>query len=175
MRRNFLVIAAVVLAGILIWLAIVLRPGNQNQPTSPVLGTEGSEHSHARFLVVIFDEPVNFSRQEYMLKSPLVHFEEGDGTIIHKHATGVTLDYFFKTLGMELTPDCVVSSDKTRYCTDSQNFLSIFVNPELFNEQITDYELKAGDKILVNYGDDNQLDLEIKLNYIADLPNDLYR
>ena len=149
MRKEFLIIASVVLAGILVWLAVVLLPENENLSTIPVLGPEGSEHSHARLLVVVFDELTDFSKPEYMLKNPLVHFEDADGTIIHKHATGVTLPFFFSTLEMELNSNCLVSVDQTRFCTDEQNSLSIFVNRTLFNDRIANYELTAGDQNLI--------------------------
>lgn len=112
-------------------------------------GELGSAHWHADFKVVLNGTRVNFGKDKYMVQSRYVHFEGGDGTTIHKHATGVTLAYFFKTIGWKLTDDCLVTDTGESYCTGEGRTLRIIVNgTEIGDPQ---YKFKDDDTIEVIY------------------------
>ena len=67
----------------------------------PGAGVLGGEHEHASLLVRIFGDKFSaFANPSYQIKSSWIHFEESDGTTIHRHASGVTLGYFFDTLNI---------------------------------------------------------------------------
>lgn len=133
----------------------------------------GSTHRHASLLVFIDEELVDLSGQEFMERDQAAHFHDRAGTVIHIHAKGVSLPYFFQTLGMRLTADCLYLAGGEKFCSGPENKLSIFVNRQLLGGEIRFYELQKGDKILVNYGDDDEVSLAIKLNSIPDLSDDL--
>lgn len=112
-------------------------------------GELGSAHWHADFMVVINGDRVDFSKDKYMVQSRYVHFENGDGTTIHKHATGVPLAYFFKTIGWNLTNECLTTDTGTSYCTGEGGTLRIIVNgEEIDNPQ---YKFKDADTTKVIY------------------------
>ena len=69
-------------------------------------GALGSEHAHAGILVKIFGDTFDFSGTAFQIKSPWIHFEGGEGTTMHKHATGVTVGYLFDTLPVNVDDDC---------------------------------------------------------------------
>lgn len=136
------------------------------------IGRLGSEHSHMSMLVFIRGELFDFTVKDYQLKSPVVHFEDDDGTTIHKHATGITLPDLFVSLGMKLDTNCL-EMPGSKYCTEGGERLQIFVNRVPFNDKIVGYELRPGDKILINYGNASNTDIQLKLNSIPTLPSDL--
>jgi len=119
------------------------------------------EHINQSILVKIFGDTFDFSSQTYQIKSSYVHFEGGNGVVIHKHATGVTLGYLFDTLGLGLDDQCFVFKDDRSFCTDEDYSLKFFINGEPVSN-IRDHELTANEQILISYGADEE-ELESQL------------
>lgn len=174
--KSYVLMVSLLVALLLIVGALAFRGASQDvlprQGGESPIGKPGSEHSHMSMLVFIRGELFDFSQPEYQLKSPGVHFEDDEGTTIHKHATGITLPYFFETLGMKLSANCLEMPGKN-YCTEGNERFQIFVNRVPFNDKIIGYELRPGDKILINYGGKSEFDLQLKLNSVPNLPSDL--
>ncbi|HQT44641.1 MAG TPA: hypothetical protein PLO51_01565 [Candidatus Micrarchaeota archaeon] len=100
----------------------------------PKIGEYGSEHSHADFKVYINNAAIDFTQAKYQEhsghfgngseeigcgnESQLAHLDNGDGDVVHKHATGVTWGYFFSQLSMNMTSDCLVLDNGTGYCNN---------------------------------------------------------
>ncbi len=124
-----------------------------------VVGPVGSTHIHHDFKLYVNGIAVDFSQPKYQLRSRLVHFEDGDGFVIHTHATGMTLGYMLNTLGIQLTPDCI-KIDGANHCNDGNKTVKMYVNGGPNNE-FGDYLMKDLDKILVSYG--NETDLTVQL------------
>ena len=61
-------------------------------------GKLGGEHIHASMLVRIFGDKYDFSLPNYQIKSSWIHFENQDGDTIHRHASGVELEFLFNSL-----------------------------------------------------------------------------
>lgn len=113
-------------------------------------GDLGSAHWHADFSVAINDDRVDFSKDRYMVQSEYVHLEGGDGTTIHKHATGVTLADFFNSIGWQLTDGCLRTDTGEEYCSGDSGELRIIVNGEDINNP-DEYEIQDDDTIRVIY------------------------
>ena len=113
----------------------------------------GNDHAHAQIFVVIFGNTVDFSGQQYQLSSEYIHFENDEGSLIHRHATGVTLGFFFETMGASLSDDCFSYSEGT-YCTSSEDTLEFYVN-SIQTDSLDSYIVKQGDKIIISYGNDS--------------------
>ena len=79
-------------------------------------GPYGSTHMHADFKVYILGNALNFNSAKYQVMEDLTHVENIDGDVLHIHATGITLGYFFKSLGFELTRDCFKMDTGNNYC-----------------------------------------------------------
>ncbi len=137
----------------------------------PIVGEVGSTHTHASLLVMDRDKPVSFCMQKYMLASQVVHFEDANCLVVHKHATGVTLDTFFKTINVVLTQKCLTIPDMQPLCEDGENTLRVVVNgAEVLISELPYYELQNNDHILLNYGPEEGALLRYKYNQVPNIP-----
>ena len=114
-------------------------------------GNLGSAHEHASILVKIFGDKFDFSKPEYQIKSPRIHFEGNDGNTIHRHSTDISLDFLFDSIGIGLDDQCYVFVDGREFCTTDEYSLKFYVNGEQV-DSITDYVIFQGDRILISYG-----------------------
>lgn len=127
------------------------------------LGAVGSQHVHADFKVYLDGRSVDFSQPRYQVRAQHVHVEGGDGNIIHVHATGVKIGYFFSTLGMKFNSTCF-SDNGRQHCNNENKTLKFFVNDAPAGEW-DNYVLQSMDKILISYG--NETNLTTQFNSIT--------
>ena len=115
------------------------------------VGNIGTTHIHASILVKIFGDKFDFSKPDYQIKSAYIHFEGQDGDTIHMHATGVTLEFLFESLNIDIADDCFMIPDKRAFCTNDEYLLKFYVNGEQV-DSINDYVISQDDRILISYG-----------------------
>lgn len=132
----------------------------------------GDVHEHADFKVYLNGEAYNFAQDKYMSGeekslSNFTHLHDGEGDVIHKHMTTITLGDFFSSLGMQFTEDCFILDDGTDYCNDEENTLQIFVNGKK-NRDFGDYELSDLDRILITYGNESDEVIEAQIDSVTD-------
>ncbi len=153
-----------VIVGYAAWMFI-----NMDQSSTPGgpenAGALGSDHAHAGILVKIFGDTFGFDGPSFQIKSPWIHFEGRDGSTIHKHATGVTLEYLFNSLSIGLDDQCYVFPDGKSFCTQEDYTLNFFINSEQV-EDIRDYEVMEGDKILISYGGETPEEIKAYLQQL---------
>ena len=111
-------------------------------------------HEHADMKVFLNQNAVNFSQDRFQSTQELplteyIHFHDGTGNDVHKHATGVPLSYLFKTFGGILNASCVGIDGML--CTNSTHDLKFYVNGKKRNDPGT-YELHDLDRILISLG-----------------------
>ena len=128
----------------------------------PGAGKLGDEHVHASLLVRIFGDRFDFSVPSYQIKSSWIHFEESDGTTIHRHASGVTLGYLFDSINIEMTDECYRFPDGRNFCTNEDYSLKYYINHQNVKD-ITDYVFEDGDRILITYGSETPEQIENQL------------
>ena len=127
------------------------------------IGEYGSDHAHAAFVVVVDGEQINFSLPHFQLSSRYIHFENGNPHLIHKHATDVPLEMLFESIGMEITPDCILlkfeehNTQARKVCAEQGQSLMFYVNGEKYSLDISQYVIKDRDRILVSSGDENAI------------------
>ena len=158
--KNKKIVTWGVMIIIIILLGYFILNGSQ-------IGAVGSEHSHANFLVFINGEKMNFALPQYMVKVQKVHIENMNGVTIHKHATGVTLGYFFKTLGFKFNDECFVTDEKEKFCTEGDKKLNFYVNGNK-NLEYGNYEILDGEKYLISYGSSNE-DIQEQLDELNEI------
>ena len=97
--------------------------------------------------VTITGDTVDFSQPEYQnpQENRRFHFEGGDGSEWHAHATGVTLEYGMSTLGIGVGENSV-TFDGTEYVDGEGYEVIIQVNGE---DVSPDYVLTDGDDIRI--------------------------
>ena len=125
-------------------------------------GKLGDEHIHSSMLVRIFGDKFDFSLPNYQIKSSWIHFENQDGDTIHRHASGVELEFLFNSLGIGLDEDCFEFPDGRQFCTNEDYSLKYFINHKQVND-IRDYVVMEEDRILISYGNDDNSVIEQQL------------
>jgi hypothetical protein len=128
----------------------------------PGAGKLGDEHVHSSLLVRIFGDKFDFSVPSYQIKSSWIHFEESDGTTIHRHASGITLGYLFETLNIGIDNQCYVFPDGRQFCTNEDYSLKYYINHQPVSD-IRDHIFEDGDRILISFGSETPEQIEEQL------------
>jgi hypothetical protein len=166
-RRSqliFIGIIAAVAAGIVFGVySYALNP-----PRTANFGAPGSTHEHIAFKLFIHNQAIDFSQSKYQVRSQYVHFENGDGDTVHKHATNLDIGFLFETLGMKFTSECLTMDNGTEYCNDVNSTLKFLVNG-VRNDGYNNYLLQDGDRILLSYGSEGQEQIDEQLMILQGL------
>ena len=157
-------------AGILTLIAVIVGYAgyefinlDSNAPGAPPnAGKLGDEHEHASVLVKIFGDKFDFTSPAYQIKSSWIHFEDSDGTTIHRHSSGVTLGYLFANLGIGIDSECYKFPDGRQFCTNEDYSLKYYINHRIVKD-INDYVLDDTDRILITYGNQTPEEIEEQL------------
>jgi len=128
----------------------------------PGAGRLGGEHEHASLLVRIFNDKFDFAVPSYQIKSSWIHFEESDGTTIHRHASEVTLGYLFDSLNIGIDSECYSFPDGRQFCTNEDYSLKYYLNHQLVDD-INDHVIQDDDRILITFGNETPEQIEEQL------------
>jgi len=157
-------------AGILALIAIIVGYAgyefinlDSSAPGAPSgAGKLGDEHEHASLLVRIFDDKFDFTSPAYQIKNSWIHFEDSDGTTIHRHSSGVTLGFLFDSLGFTVNDECFAFPDGREFCTNEDYSLKYYINHQSVGN-IYDYVLEDDDRILISFGPETPEEIEGQL------------
>ena len=164
-RKNSLMATGilVLIALIVGYAGFVFVTSDTNAPGAPPgAGKLGDEHDHASILVRIFGDKFDFSVPTYQIKSSWIHFEESDGTTIHRHSSGVELGYLFDTINIGIDNKCYIFPDGRQFCTNEDYSLKYYINHQRVND-VYDYVFEDGDRILITYGSETPEQIEMQL------------
>ena len=158
-KRKHMMIAVAVfasVAAIVGWSAYNFATMDTSQISGAPFGAGplNSDHTHTGILVKIFGDTFPFHEVGYQVQSEWIHFENHDGTTIHRHATGVTLGFLFESLGIELTDECYVFPNGQRFCTNEDYTLRFFIDGVEMDD-IRNHIPMEGGRILIAYGDES--------------------
>ena len=98
----------------------------------------------------------------YQVKTAWIHFEDQDGETIHRHSSGVELEYLFNSVNIGLNSNCFIFADGRQFCTNEDYSLKYYINHERVND-ITQYVIQEEDRILISYGDETEKEIEEQL------------
>ena len=157
-------------AGILALIAVIVGYSSyvfvtmdSNVPGAPPgAGKLGDEHVHSSLLVRIFGDKFDFAVPSYQIKGSWIHFEDSDGTTIHRHASGVTLGYLFDSLNIGIDTKCFVFPDGRQFCTNEDYSLKYYINHQPVSN-IYDYIFEDGDRIMISFGAETPEQVEEQL------------
>ena len=158
----------------MLYLAIILTFFLVGCSEKTGLGPYGSTHNHIDFKVYVLGNQINFDLPQYQVMEDLTHVENNDGGVIHVHATGMTLGYFFKSLGFGLG-ECFTLDTGNQYCDLGRATLKVYVKNQADWEQIydsTDYIIQDLDKILVTYGPEDKEEIRQQQDSVSDKAKD---
>lgn len=114
-------------------------------------------HIHTDFLIVLDDEVIDLSGNEYMSTATQtlhehVHLHDNDPNVLHVHEENISFVEFLASLNITLTEKCLTIPNGKAYCTDETNKLLLTVNNEQFAESLTSYIPKDEDRVLLYMG-----------------------
>ena len=155
--RNLKALGILSMIGVIVSFACYeFVTSTNNVPGAPEnAGKLGAEHIHASMLVNIFGDKFDFSTPNYQVKTPWIHFENQDGDTIHRHSTGVELEFLFNSMNIATDENCFVFPDGRQFCTNEDYSLKFYINQQLV-EDIRKYIVQEDDRILITYGNDDQ-------------------
>jgi hypothetical protein len=165
-NKNVRIIMVAVGVGIAVAIAAAMLAYSQVRPYGPV----GSAHVHAGFSVMLNGQEIDFSQTKYQVDTTrlqLIHMEGGDGTTLHRHATGVPISEFLHSVRMDIANNCFVTDDGTQYCEGGDNRLMYFVNGSEVQD-IMGYVLNDNDRILITYGDLTEQQIQEQIDTVND-------
>jgi len=131
------------------------------------VGEFGSSHAHAALAIFVEGDQLNFGLPQFQLQSKYIHFENHNPYLIHRHATNVPLEMLFVSFGLKVTSECMELNNESgginyeSHCTDSENSMSFFVNGKQVSD-ISEYEVKHNDRILISFGDYESIEKELE-------------
>jgi hypothetical protein len=162
-NRNLMIIVPAVAALLAIMAFSVFYYSENLEKPSHKFGALGSEHVHAAFAVKINGVKLNFSQEKYQVRSKYIHVENNDGNTLHRHATGVPVGEFFKSIGMNVTDSCFTLENGTNYCSNGNSNLEFYINGNK-TDSIANYVIKDDDRILIVYGNKNKMETDQDLD-----------
>lgn len=130
-----------------------------NSPAEPKLAHTEDVHVHADFQMIINDKKIDLTQDKYQsivgdIKHADIHLHDHQGNIIHRHADGVTFGDFLRSIGFELTENCLTMDTGEKYCTDENKALTLYVNGVAYSP-IDSYIINDADQTLLYYGENN--------------------
>ena len=128
-------------------------------------GKLGDEHIHASMLVKIFGDKFDFASPNYQVTTPWIHFENSDGDTIHRHSTGVELEFLFNSMKIAVDENCFIFPDGRQFCNNDDYSLKFYVNQRLVDD-IRGHVIQEDDRILITYGNEDQAAID---NQLAEL------
>ena len=134
-----------------------------NVPGAPMnAGKLGDEHIHASMLVKIFGDKFDFSTPNYQVTTPWIHFENSDGDTVHRHSTGVELEFMFNSMKIAVDENCFIFPDGRQFCNNDDYTLKFYINDKRVAD-IASYVIQDNDRILITYGNEDQLAIDKQL------------
>ena len=162
--RNLKALGILSMIGVIVAFACYeFVTSTNNVPGAPEnAGKLGDEHIHASLLVSIFGDKFDFSTPNYQVKTPWIHFENQDGDTIHRHSTGVELEFLFNSMSVGVDENCFVFPDGRQFCNNDDYSLKFYINQQLV-EDIRQHIIQEDDRILITYGNEDQLAIDKQL------------
>ena len=162
--RNLKAVGILSAIGVIVALACFeFVTSTNNVPGAPMnAGKLGDEHIHASMLVKIFGDKFDFSTPNYQVTTPWIHFENSDGDTVHRHSTGVELEFMFNSMKIAVDENCFVFPDGRQFCNNEDYTLKFFINDKRVPD-IASYVIEDDDRILITYGNEDQVAIDKQL------------
>ena len=129
------------------------------------IGSLKSTHIHSDIKVYINGQKIDFSQKKYQVATSYIHFENGDGDVVHMHATGLAMNNLFKSLNGDFNGNCI-EFEQQMHCNDNNNKLKFYVNRKP-NVEFGYYIIKDLDRILVSYGSESNAEIQKQLDSVT--------
>ena len=139
------------------------------------IGKLDSQHIHADFAMFIEGEFIDFNKPEYTVDeflsdkfweskhNKLTHMHGGDDNtkVIHVHATGITFQHFFHSIGIDIDESCLTTNEKER-CSNNGERLRFYLNG-IRDDFAIFKPIQDLDKLFVTFGSETQEEIDQQL------------
>lgn len=134
-------------------------------------------HYHANFEVFINGQRQLFKGPQYyqdvaacsafqeMTPEKRVHMHDNVNDVVHVHDEAVTWGAFFQNLGWAIDPD-FIKTDQKLYVADDTHTMIFMLNGQE-QPDVTNTVIKDDDRLLINFGDQNEPAIKKEFNGIA--------
>lgn len=142
------------------------------QKYNPFTYYDDEVHVHADFLIYVNDQKVELTSEKYQSSTKQilhknVHLHDGDDSVVHRHAEGITFAEFLSSVGFTLTNECLTKDTGEIFCADTEKVLALYVNKEPVSD-IASYIPQEEDQVLLYYGTKDNQKLSEYLGAITD-------
>ena len=134
-------------------------------PTNNISSTPSSNirgKTEANFAIYTNGTFRIFTDSRYHNRSQDVFISSANPNVVNVRKKGTTWNYFFKTLPMKLTKDCLTTGTGQIFCSNQTHTLKFFINGTKDDEAL-DREIKNEDQLLVSYGPKEDKNIELQL------------
>jgi len=130
-------------------------------------------HAHFNLRVSLGSTILDFTKPKYQSANgkeldASVHLHGNNGNVVHVHAEGVRLAYFFHTIGMTLARTSFTDDHASVWQNGSDGTLRLFVNGEDRTADIDTYVPQDLDRVLVIFGKQSSSQFTSEENRVAD-------
>lgn len=130
-------------------------------------------HVHADFLIYLEDRQLNLGQTQYMTTAEQhlhdgVHLHDNNGSIVHYHEESVTFSEFLSSLKYTLTNDCFITTAGQQFCNNEAEKVQLYVNDNLYTDDISAYVPNDEDRILLYYGTESNENIAMYLDAVGD-------
>ncbi len=151
--------------------ALIQAAISQSAPP-PEDTTKKAVHEHSDIKIVVNGKPLDLTAARFQSTherelDPAIHLHDGNGEVLHKHAEGVTVGQWLKSVGMELAATCLTISEKEKACASGATTLKFNVNGKA-NDKLDGYGIKDLDRIFISVGQETGAAFEEQIKSISD-------
>lgn len=162
---------------ICLFFGIILISNRQEQPKdSLVQNTQDSQAATSKpvkavskkayFAIYTNDTFRIFTDSKYHNLSEDVFIQAENPNSVHVINSGVTWNYFFKTLPIFLTKECLTTGTKQTFCTKNDFAMKFYLNGIRDDELLTK-EIHENDLVLISYGRENEKQIQKQLETLS--------
>lgn len=167
MLLAVLVLGIIAVAGFFIFTSIYDKPEVEIKPVS-VSQTEETEEVKAAFAIFTNGTLRVFTAPMYYNLSSGVYIEAANPNKVNVKKSDITWDDFFKTLPLKLTKNCLTTGTGQTFCTNDAQSLKFYINSQVDADAL-DRKIKAGDQLLVSYGNKNDTQIGTQLEHLSSI------
>ncbi len=156
MRARFFPLLAIIIA-IIIGIGYMVYPRAVHAPAK----NPDPDHAHVDFAVFVKGMKIDFAQPQYMedfakvgsgtTTRAYVHLHDGNGSIIHIHKPGLTIDDFFASIGLPIQGKCMTIESGEKLCPKDGKKWRLFENDSEVPFDGT-FLFRDLDRLLISYG-----------------------
>lgn len=133
-------------------------------------------HYHANFALYIngqkeefknfiyYEEVTACSEESKSNPKSRVHMHDNVNHLVHIHDDAVTWSHFFNNLGIVISNNSIITPNDTYMSSETSDLIYVLNGKKI--SSITNLKINSGDKLLINFGNEKENEIEARYNAI---------